>query len=114
MLNADFDNAAKEYMYTITSATKSAILEMTPMLRLVRSVGSALPDVCKNFSSGAPVFFEKYCNVQKCIADALGPWYETHLKESFNERIIRYQLKFETLKGSPGARRNQQGHQTHP
>jgi len=93
MLNADFDNAAKEYMYTITSATKSAILEMTPTLRLVRSVGSALPDVCKNFSSGAPVFFEKYCNVQKCIADALGPWYETHLKGVLERAGINNDIK---------------------
>jgi hypothetical protein len=83
MLNADFDNTEKEYMYTITSATKSAILEMTPTLRLVSSVGSALPDVCNNFSTGAPVFFEKYCNVQKYISDTLGPWYEANLKLSF-------------------------------
>ena len=89
MLNAVFDNALKEHMYTITGATKSALLELTPMLRLVNSVGTAVPDVCKNFSSGAPVFFEKYCNVQKNISDCLGPWYETHLKESFpSEKLI--------------------------
>ena len=88
MLNADFDDTAKEYMYTITSATKSAILEMTPTLRLVSSVGSALPDVCSNFSTGAPVFFEKYCNVKKYISDETGPWYEMHLKESFFAGVV--------------------------
>ena len=83
MLNANFDNVASEYVYTISSDVKKTVFEMTPMLRLVNSVGTALPDVCNNFSSGAPVFFEKYCNVAKHISNALGPWYETHLKDSF-------------------------------
>ncbi|CBY43743.1 unnamed protein product [Oikopleura dioica] len=93
VLNAVFDNAFKEYTYTITGATKSALLELTPMLRLVNSVGTAVPDVCKNFSSGAPVFFETYCNVQKNLSDCLGPWYETHLKGVLERAGINNEMK---------------------
>ena len=81
MLVASLHNDSKEYLYSITALMKQTISEMTPMLRLVNSVGSAVLEVCSNFSSGAPVFFEKYCNVAKNISNALGPWYETQLQE---------------------------------
>ncbi|CAG5114222.1 Oidioi.mRNA.OKI2018_I69.chr2.g8286.t1.cds [Oikopleura dioica] len=82
ILVANLDNNSKEYLYSMTADMKKTISEMTPMLRLVNSVGSAIPEVCSNFSSGAPVFFEKYCNVAKNISNALGPWTKFHCQDA--------------------------------
>ena len=81
MLVANLDKDLKEYLYSMTAIMKQTVSEMTPMIRLVNSLGSAVSEVCFNFSSGAPVFYEKYCNVAKNISNALGPWYETKLQE---------------------------------